>query len=155
RLPSEPNARSQIYFVLGSKKTDFSPFAPTRYTFPSGDVATYNVPFASNAIACATRSLESNAVEGLPLASKRNTFAGEPPAAYSNPFGSSRSDHKYEASASLSSVNLGANSSLPSLRTATPCAVPFRNSSYVDCNQRRVCSACSGGSAQRSAITQR
>jgi len=31
---------SQMYFDFGSKKTVFSPDAETRYTLPSGDVAT-------------------------------------------------------------------------------------------------------------------
>src|SRR5271157_4730186 len=99
-----------MYLVLVSKKVDFSPDDDTRYTFPSGEVATYSAPFASNAIACASRSVDSNTVFGFPEPSNRNTFAGEPPAAYKTPAASARSDHKYDASASAIGVNFGASS---------------------------------------------
>src|SRR5579872_5246217 len=92
-------------------------------------------------MACAARSVDSNAFVGLPLASKRKTFAGEPPAAYKTPLGSIRNVQRKEASASASSVNFGESSRRPSLRTVTPLDVPFRNSSYVDWRQLRVCSA--------------
>src|SRR5208283_682196 len=138
-VPSAANAKSQMYFIFGSKNTDFSPFRETLYTLPSGEVPIYSVPFASNAIVWASKSVDSKTALGLPVPSKRKTFAGDPPAAYSTPPLSVLSDHKYDASASDSNVNFGASSRCPSLRTAIPLAVPFRNSSYVDCRQRRVC----------------
>ncbi len=70
-----------MYFVFGSKKTLFCPSGVTLYTFPSGDVPTYRLSFASKVIACAANSEESKTVVAFPESSSRSTFAFGPPAA--------------------------------------------------------------------------
>src|SRR2546423_1553082 len=46
-------------------------------------------------------------------------------------------------------LKAGANCRKPSLEMATPCAVPLRNSSYLDCSQVRVPSAKTAVRAER------
>src|SRR5947208_6142798 len=44
-------------------------------------------------------------------------------------------------------LKLGASCSVPELEMATPCVVPLRKSSYLDCSQVRVPSANKGAAA--------
>src|SRR5579875_127047 len=120
-------ANAHMYFVLGSKNTLFVPSGATRYTFPSGDVPIYRLFFESSAIAWAASSDDWNRVVDFPESSKRRTFAFGPPAAYSLPRESIRRAQIYARLGSANDSNFGAGSIVPSLRIATPCAVPLAN----------------------------
>jgi len=123
---SAPKARSQMYFDFGSKKTFFRRMrkrgSPCRQA-----TWLHKRAFGVEAIACATRSVDSKTMLGLAC---RAAFKS------GRPLQGTRRRHKAHPSNDAQRPEIGCvrigdkcefrrSSNRPSLRTATPCGVAF------------------------------
>ena len=82
--------------------------------------------------------------KGLPSGPTRRTVAGEAVPGYAAPVLSAATDQTNVEGVVTTSRRPGPSRRCPSLCRATPCGVPFSNSSGFDCGQRWVPCACAG-----------